>query len=101
MNMSYYDELIHLLKTFVASSESMEESIYNNHQKIEEMNEALDSMIKIGIDGSAFRNLKDHLDQIDHKMYELTKLIESEKNVSDDLKRVIESYHPCVYGPPV
>ena len=95
------NNLIERLENVIGNYTRMQESLFESHHFAIQTRQELENIIEMEFDERVVRDLKEHLEQIDQKMYELTELVESEKNVLDDFRRVIESYHPCVYGPPV
>ena len=95
-----YNELIDKLEAILEHYTTMEESFRDSNHFAHRTRDELDEIREKEVDDKAVYDLERHLDEILEKMYELNKIIDSENRNMGELKRVIESYPPCVYGPP-
>jgi len=93
--------LIERFENVIDNYTRMRETFFESQHFVLQIRQELTVLREMKFDEQFVHDLEEHFAIIDYKMCELVKLVESEQNISDDLRRVIESYHPCVYGPPI
>lgn len=75
----------------------MEESFRDSNHFAHRTMDELEEIREKGVDDKAVYDLERHLDEILEKMYELNKIIDSEKSNLEDLRQI----GSCIYGPPI